>query len=231
MPDRISADLYFIGFVVTPEARSTDGLAVVNQIGSFFTIDVPGPRSRKLSAVLVAPNFVFGSTAHGTVRVRNIGHASAQFWGENDTTSSPGSNQPTQERIDKQLLPIGTARSYSVSGRPSWPIGTVTMKIHLVYPDRDGASTTELLATQRVLVANPPGCAAALGLLILVVLLWRRRRRHRPRSTTGQPTTPAPRTGVSSATPHTRGRTRREGARRSDTFEDRLRRARTSISP
>ena len=179
MPDRISADLYFVGFLVTPEARSANGLAVVNQIGSFFTIDVPGPRLRKLAAVLVTPNFVFGSVARGTVRVRNVGHASAQFWGENDTTSTPGSHVPTQERIEKSLLPLHTARSYTVSARPAWPIGIVTMKVRLVYPYRDGSATRELLATRRVVVVNPVACGAIVVALIVASLIWRRRRHRR----------------------------------------------------
>ena len=179
MPSRIAADLYFVGFVVTPEARAERGLAVVNQIGSFFTIDVPGPRSRKLSAQLVAPNFVLGSSVHGSVRVHNVGHASAQFWGENNTISTPGSHVPTQERIEKSLLPIGTARSYAVEGKPAWPIGFVTMKVRLVYPDRDGTATTELLAVNRVLVVNPVGLAAVLGVPLLAAVSWRVRRRRR----------------------------------------------------
>jgi hypothetical protein len=185
MPSRIAADLYFVGFVVTPEARVERGLAVVNQIGSFFTIDVPGPRSRRLSAVLVAPSFVLGSRAHGSLRVRNVGHASTQFWGENDTRSSPGSAVPTQERIDKSLLPAGTARTYAVEGKPAWPIGFVTMKVHLVYPDRDGTATTELLATNRVLVVNPFGLAATLGVPMIAAVSWRvgRRRRAQGRRT------------------------------------------------
>jgi len=229
LPSRISGDLYFIGFVVTPEARSTHGVAVVNQIGSFFTIDVPGPRSRELSAVLVAPNFVFGSFAHGGVRIHNIGHASAQFWGENDTTTSPGSDIPTQQRIDKQLLPIGTARSYAVSGKSSWPIGIVTMKIHLVYPDRTGSETVELLATKRVLVANPIACAAVLGVLLVIALSWRRRRRRRhPRGVRGRPIGKARRVAGASRAAKAQGRARRAGPRGRDTFEDRLRRARSS---
>ncbi len=186
LPARISPDLYFIGFVVTPQASGVRGVTVINQIGSFLTIDVPGPRSRELSAVLVARNFVFGSRTQGTVRIRNIGHASAQFWGENDTTSSPGSGIPTQQRIDKSLLPVGTARSYTVSAGPSWPIGFVTMKVHIVYPYRDGSSTKELVATQRVLVANPVACAVMLVALTGGGLAWQWRRRRRRRRGRGR---------------------------------------------
>lgn len=228
MPSHIRADLYFIGFVVTPEASSPHGVAVVNQIGSFFTIDVPGARSRTLSGVLVAPKFVFGTVAHGTVRVRNVGRASAQFWGENDTTASPGSDVPAQQRIDKQLLPIGAARSYTVSGKSTWPIGIVTMKVHLVYPDRDGSSTTEILATSRVLVADPIPCAATLGAVIVVAVAWRRRRRRHPRHVNGSPRAAARRTGGPSRAPKTPGRAGRVRPRGRGTFEDRLRRARSS---
>jgi hypothetical protein len=225
LPARISPDLYFIGFVVTPQASGVRGIAVVNQIGSFVTIDVPGPRLRKVSAVLVAPNFVFGTRMQGSVRIRNVGHASAQLWGENDTTSSPGGGVPTQQRIDKSLLPVETARSFTVTGKPAWPIGIVTMKIHLIYPYRDADATTELVATQRTLVVSPLGLAAILGALAVVALVWRLRRRRRvsgrPR---GKTHPPAPGRG----TPTAKGRARRVAPRGRDSFEDRLRRARSA---
>jgi hypothetical protein len=227
LPARISPDLYFVGFVVTPQATSVRGIAVVNQIGSFLTIDVPGPRLRKLSAVLVAPNFVFGTSTYGTVRIRNVGHASAQLWGENDTTSSPGGGDPTQQRIDKSLLPVGTARSFIVTGKPAWPIGVVTMKIRLVYPYRDENGTTELLATKRVLVVSPFGLGAMLGALTVVALAWgrrRRRRRRRVSDRTGAKTAGADR---ARRAPNAKGRARRAATRRRESFEDRLRRARS----
>ena len=45
MPVVISPDLYYIGSVVRPVAASP-GITVINEIGGFFTIDVPGPRVR-----------------------------------------------------------------------------------------------------------------------------------------------------------------------------------------
>lgn len=228
LPNRISADLYFIGFVVTPEASSARGVAVVNQIGAFIVIDVPGPRSRELSALLVAPNFVFGSSVHGIVRVRNVGHASAQLWGENDTTSSPGSGIPKQERIEKSLIPVDTARSYTVSGKSSWPIGIVTMRIHLVYPDRDATTTRELVTTKRVVVANPIGCAAALGALTIALATWRRRRRRRRQDVSERPRGKPRRPTRVARAPKVRARARRVAPRGRDTFEERLRRARSA---
>ena len=36
-------DLYFVGFLVTPVAAEGGSIKVINQIGSFLTVDVPGP--------------------------------------------------------------------------------------------------------------------------------------------------------------------------------------------
>ena len=90
VPRRLAPNLYFIGFLVTPVATQAGGLEVINQIGSFVTIDVPGPRVRKLAGVFEMPSFVLGSHVSGTMRITNIGHAAVRFWGEDDTTSSPG---------------------------------------------------------------------------------------------------------------------------------------------
>jgi hypothetical protein len=227
LPARISPDLYFIGFVVTPQASSVRGIAVVNQIGAFLTIDVPGPRLRQISAVLIAPNLVFGTSTHGSVRIRNIGHASAQLWGENDTTSSPGGGIPTQQRIDKSLLPVGTARSFTVTGKPAWPIGIVTMKIHLIYPYRDANATTELVATQRILVVNPLALAATLGALTVVALAWGRRRRRRRKAVNDRPRGKPQRAARERGASNAKGRARRAAPRRRESFEDRLHRARS----
>ena len=185
LPAHISPDLYFIGFLVTPKATSVQGINVVNQIGSFVTINVPGPRLRKLSAILAAPNFTFGTTTQGSVLITNVGHAAAQFWGENDTTSAPFGGVPSQQRIDTSLLPLRAARSFTVTAKPAWLIGIVTMKIHLVYPYLNANATNELSATQRVLVVTPAG-AVLLAVLFLascfaLMYLRRRRARHRLR--------------------------------------------------
>src|SRR5438067_762301 len=44
VPAQLSPDLYFVGFLVTPLATGTGNLKVINQVGSFVTLDVPGPR-------------------------------------------------------------------------------------------------------------------------------------------------------------------------------------------
>jgi hypothetical protein len=52
------------------------------------------------------------------------------------------------------------------------------MKIHIVYPDRDGSTTRELVVTRRVLVANPVGAVATIGAPAIAMMAWRRRRRR-----------------------------------------------------
>ena len=61
----LSPDLYFVGFLVTPVATEGGSIKVINQIGSFLTLDVPGPRLRLLTGHLHLPSFVLGSRASG----------------------------------------------------------------------------------------------------------------------------------------------------------------------
>jgi hypothetical protein len=178
VPRRLPPDLYFIGFLVTPIATEPGALQVINQIGSFVTIDVPGPRVRKLSATFDVPSFVLASHVGGTLRIANTGRAAVRFWGENDTTSSPGGTFE-QQRLDPSLLPTGTSRYVSVSGKPAWPVGIVTMTVHVTYPGRTEATTKELIFSKRILVVSP---WVLLGLAILLAtafgIFWQARRRR-----------------------------------------------------
>jgi hypothetical protein len=180
VPRLLPADLYFIGFLVTPVATETGSIHVINQIGSFLTVDVPGPRLRELAGRLHISTLVFGSKADGTIRVSNIGKAAVRFWGENDTIASPGGT-PEQIRLDPSLLPAGKSRSIKISGAPAWPIGTVTITTHLTYPGRTEATTRELTFSKRVLVVSP-WLPIVLGPLVLLLAgggWWSHRRRRR----------------------------------------------------
>jgi hypothetical protein len=181
VPRRLSPDLYFIGFLVTPVATPGGSIKVVNQIGSFLTIDVPGPRLRLLTGHLHLPSFVFGSKANGDVRVTNIGKASLTLWGENDTTSSPG-GAFQQERLGPSLLPVGRSRSIEVSGKPRWPVGIVNVTTRVTYPGRTASETRQLLLTKRVIVVSlwVPIALAAILALGTVGWWWRRRARRSP---------------------------------------------------
>ena len=174
---KLSPDLYFVGFLVTPIAAEGGSIKVINQIGSFLTLDVPGPRLRLLTGHLHLPNFVLGSEASGDVRVTNLGHASVTMWGENDTTSSPG-GVFEQERLGPSLLPVGRSRSIAVSGKPRWPVGIVTVTTRVTYPGRTANETRQLVLTRRVIVVSPWVPAAIGGLLALIVVAWWWRRRR-----------------------------------------------------
>jgi len=154
VPARFSPDLYFIGFLVTPIPTGSGSLQVINQIGSFVTIDVPGPRVRQLVASFHLPRLSLSTRAHGTLRVVNAGKAAVRFWGEQDTNSSPGGS-PQQLRFDPSLLPTGRYRVVDVSAKPAWPVGMVTMTVHLTSPGRTEATTKELTVTKQVLVISP----------------------------------------------------------------------------
>jgi hypothetical protein len=181
VPRALRPDLYFIGFLVTPVPTRSGSIQVINQIGSFLTLDVPGPRDRILVGHFHLPSFVLGSHAKGTVRLRNAGAAAVSFWGESDTVSAPGGTGQ-QNRLEPSLLPAGRARSIVVSGKPRWPIGMVTVSTRITYPGRTEAETRQLLFTRRVLVVSPWALAAAGGVLLFLVvalIVWRRRRRKR----------------------------------------------------
>jgi hypothetical protein len=182
VPAHLQPNLYFIGFLVTPVVTSAGSLRVINQIGSFVTIDVPGPRMRKLTAIFDVPSIVLGSHVSGVLRVANVGPAAVRFWGENDTTSRPGGSY-VQQRLDPSLLPSRKSRFFSVTAKPAWLVGMVKMTVHVVYPGRNESTTREMTFSKQVLVVSPVVPAGVAGLVLLIVgLSWRSRRRRRRKS-------------------------------------------------
>ena len=199
MPARISPDLYFVGFLVTPLPDAAGNLTYVNQIGSYVTINVPGPRVRTLTADLHLPDFALTTLVRGTLHLHNVGRAAATYWGENDTTATPGSSAPRQERIGESLLPAGRSRTITLDAKPSFLIAVVTVHVHVIYPGRSNATTKEIVLTKRVLVVQP-GALVLLGLALFAATIWyvHRRRKRRPpspgRSGRGKAVTPGRRT-------------------------------------
>ncbi len=190
MPTQIDPDLYYIGFLVSPIPTVSGEVVVINQIGAFLTIDVPGPRVRALSAELTTTGFnwgpihldalVVGDQVDGKLTVRNIGASSVLFFGENDATSAPISGSPFQQRISRSLLPIGRSRWFAVAAQPAFPIDLVTMAGTVSFPDRTGTGTLQVLRTKTVLVISPWVIVVVCGALALLGG-WRLRARHRRR--------------------------------------------------
>lgn len=190
MPTHIAPDLYYIGFLVTPLPTASGEVVVVNQIGAFLTIDVPGPRVRALSADLTTAGFnwgpihistlVVGDHVRGTLTVRNIGASSVLFFGENDVTSAPIGGMPSQQRIGRSLLPIRRSRWFAVAAEPAFPIDLVTMTDTVSFPDRTGTGTLQVVRTKTVLVISPWVVVAVCGALASFGG-WTLRARHRRR--------------------------------------------------
>ena len=181
VPPTITSDLHFVGFLVSPVATAQGQVSVINQIGSFVTLDVPGPRVALIRVKLRVPGFTFGRQATGNVEIANVGESSVRFWGENDTTSWPGSTS-TQQRFEKSLVPTGATRSLTVYAKPDWPVGFVTIRGQIIYPATAESATTEIKFSKRVLVIDPRAIGAFMAVPFHVYLQWwlRRRRRRTP---------------------------------------------------
>ena len=181
VPATLDPDLRFVGFLVSPVQTSPGQVQVINEIGSFVTLDVPGPRSTRLRAKLRLPGVTLGQEAAGRLQVHNVGRSAVRFWGENDTTAWPGSGTPRQQRFAKSLVPMGRSRSVRVVARPHWWVGFVTLQVRIVYPAATEAATREIALHKRVLVVDPRALVVMGGVLAAAVVMWMRRRRRRRR--------------------------------------------------
>jgi hypothetical protein len=199
MPLHIAPDLYYVGFVVTPTPTVSGSVVVINQIGAFFIINVPGPRDRELAAYLNVAGFtvgpihidslVIGDQVIGELTAHNPGPSSVQFFGENDANSAPFAGPSSQQYIHKSLLPIGRSRAFQVSAPPAFPIDIVTMSVTLKYPDKIESATKQIVITKSMLVISPLLILVTCAFIALVVC-WRLYARHRRRSkrhATGRP--------------------------------------------
>jgi hypothetical protein len=190
MPAHIDPDLYYIGFLVSPVPTVSGEVVVINQIGAFLTIDVPGPRVRALSADLTTTGFnwgpihistlVVGDHVDGRLTVHNTGSSSVLFFGENDVTSAPITGSPAQQRIGRSLLPIGRSRWFAVAGQSAFPIDLVTLRDIVTFPDRTGTGTLEVVRTRTVLVISP-WVFVVVAALLAAFGYWRLRARRRRR--------------------------------------------------
>ncbi|MDQ1552295.1 MAG: hypothetical protein QOD50_1717 [Actinomycetota bacterium] len=184
MPEHLRPDLYFIGFLVTPVRGGAGNVAYVNQIGSYLTIDVPGPRTRLLTADLNLPSFALTSKLHAKLHIHNAGDAAATWWGENATAARPGSSAPRQARFDRSLLPARRSRTIVVDAQPAFLVAIVTMHVHIFYPGRTDAATAEIVLTKRVFVVQP-AALVLLGAILFAALIWYARRRRMRRQHRG----------------------------------------------
>jgi hypothetical protein len=181
VPATLDPDLHFVGFLVSPVQTSPGQVTVINEIGSFVTLDVPGRRATRLEAKLGLSGFTLGQEAAGRLDVHNVGSSAVRFWGESDTTARPGAGTPRQQRFAKSLVPMGRSRSVRVVAKPDWWVGVVTLQARIVYPAATEAATREIVIRRRVLVVDPRALVVLGGGLAAAVVAWVRRRRRRRR--------------------------------------------------
>jgi hypothetical protein len=200
VPATLDPDLHFVGFLVSPVQTSPGQVTVINEIGSFVTLDLPGLRSTRLQAKLRLPGFTLGQEAAGRLTVRNVGRSAVRFWGENDTTAWPGSGTPGQQRFAKSLVPMGRSRSLRVVATPDWWVGFVTLQLRVVYPAATEAATREIAVRKRVLVVDPRALVVLGGVVATAVAAWVRHTRRRRRRLAAR----ARRRGASRQSPNAR---------------------------
>lgn len=179
VPEGIQPDIYLIGFVVTPKPAPQGSVQVINEIGSYFKLDIPGKRDWKLDATFDLPRVVIAGSVTRDVEIHNGGRSSIEFWGDITSKSKPFS-RIAQQRIERKFLPSGKRRSVEVTAKPKWGIGLVEVPVRIGYP-ANGGGTQDLLLSQRVLIIHPAWIVVA-GVIALVVLGYVVRRVLRKRA-------------------------------------------------
>jgi hypothetical protein len=184
VPAGLLPDLYLLGFVA--EAQPVDPQAPVllyHRIGALVTVELPGPRERKLAVHIAPTSFLhLGSSYDGAFVVRNVGTAAALardqvLIGSQLTHHAVGMIRTSDAM---ELIPSGTARNvpfrYAVHGfflyaRP---------QAEVIYGNGTSAMQTITVQGQSMLVV-PWLTLILLGLVVAMVtayLIWQRRRRE-----------------------------------------------------
>ena len=179
MPKTIPPDDYFVGFLVSPVINSSS-VAAVNDIGGLVVLNVPGPRSRQLTAAYVGPswlNLSLSSSASGVVRVKSVGRSTAQF---TTTMEISGWPSPKVSYLTRplQLLPPGLSQDIPVHASTWLGIGWSSFHTTLVYNLTD-RTTGEVAISRTVVIVNPLWFLVIPA--VLLFWMWRRRRRRQPR--------------------------------------------------
>jgi hypothetical protein len=162
---QLAPDTYLVGLLVTP-LNDQPNVRVVSAIGSYATIDVPGPRDRHLTATLHTPGIVWGASHKITLVATNTGRSSLWFWGEHGA-----------QRIPRLLVPAGHHRTLSLAAHAAFGLGIKHVRVRLFY-NRSDAQVVQLTAQRTILFVHPGYGAAAVALIVLAIAAVLRLRRH-----------------------------------------------------
>jgi hypothetical protein len=181
---QLRPDTYLVGIVVIPRpARRIAGqVQFVGAVGGLFTIDIPGPRDRRLKAALELPGVVFGTSVEARVRVTNVGGSALYFWADHQVELSPGGSAGRPEWIKRTFLPSAHNRSFPVNVTAPLGIGRAQVLSNVYHNGADN-EVLEDTVTTGVWLVHP---AYPTGVLIVVLALGMRRvvRRTRRRNAT-----------------------------------------------
>ena len=189
IPTSLIPDIYLLGFLVTP-APGAGSVQVINQIGAFITIELPGSRDRRIQAAFDnAPRFVLSDNPTLTVRVDNVGKSALEFTSET-TIDGFGTANPGNIRVAPELLPSGTFRDVEITWVAELGIGVFDVQTRLVH-NLTQSETIGVELEHRVVVVSPVALTVMLTILLIlaagVALLVRRQKRiqQRPASRHG----------------------------------------------
>lgn len=179
IPTSLIPDIYLLGFLVTP-APGTGSVQVINQIGAFISIELPGSRDRRIEAAFDnAPHFVLSDSPTLTVRVDNIGESALEFTSET-TIDGFGTAAPGNIRVGPKLLPSGTSRDVEITWAAELGIGIFDVHTRIVH-NVTQSETTGVELEHKIVVVSPIALTVMVTILLIlatgVVLLVHHRRR------------------------------------------------------
>lgn len=176
VPAGVRPDDYLVGFLVEP-AVTGGSVRVVNRIGSFMQVSIPGPRRRALRIeALDAPRVVLGSGFDATVVLRNVGPSFLTTWGELDAAPWLAQRRHTDFGRNHIRISHGRRRSLGYRSELRFPIGPVRVRTVFFFNKTD-RTVAAVQAGRTVWMLHPVYPVAALALA--GALAGRRVRNHR----------------------------------------------------
>jgi hypothetical protein len=181
VPSRLAPNDYFVGFLVSPVVTGGQ-VRVLNDVGAFVILDVPGPRHQKLTATFVGlPSLSFSNGVSASIRVRSVGAADADFTSTIEVSGFV-TPHPRVVELPPYLAPPGTDRTIPVHFSSWLGLGWYTVHATFVY-NATNRRTAEAVIAKTVIVVSPYWFILPASIGLLTILLIRRRRVRRTRET------------------------------------------------
>ncbi|MGH9104132.1 MAG: hypothetical protein ACRDYD_14295 [Acidimicrobiales bacterium] len=181
LPSHLVPDTYLVGFLVTPAPTGGGNVQVINQIGSYLSLNVPGPRHRAVTiAGLRVPTIVVGSSVPVSLRLKDVGPSFVETWGEVHVWA-PGHGEKIDRYPGHYDLAAGTYRTLQLHAHVGLTLGPTHVTAFAFYNHSD-TTVAQLQASRTVWVVSPLLLAIVgmvLAALAAALLTMRHRRRRR----------------------------------------------------